>query len=56
MNRKSTPRRGELKRQSAETRAERLLAEDLQRQGWTERELRERRKSDPVKLALAAQV
>lgn len=47
---------GELKRESAEVRAERIIAEELQRHGWKEAELRLRRKSDPVKLALAARL
>jgi REP element-mobilizing transposase RayT len=47
---------GELKRESAEVRAERIIAEELQRQGWSEAQLRQRRKSDPVKLALAARL
>jgi REP element-mobilizing transposase RayT len=47
---------GELKRESALVRAERIVAEELGRQGWTEEQLRQRRKSDPVKLALAARL
>jgi hypothetical protein len=47
---------GELKRESAEVRAERIIAEELKRQGWSEAQLRQRRKSDPVKLALAARL
>lgn len=47
---------GELKRESAEVRAERILAEELGRLGWTDAHLRERRQSDPAKLALAARL
>ena len=47
---------GELKRESAEVRAERIIAEELQRQGWTEAQLAQRRKGDPVKLALAGRL
>jgi hypothetical protein len=47
---------GELRRESAELRAERIIAEELRRQGWTEADLGQRRKSDPVKLALGARL
>jgi len=47
---------GELRRESAEVRAERIVAEELGRLGWSEAQLRERRKSDPAKLALAARL
>ena len=47
---------GELRRESAEARAERIIAEELQRQGWTAAQMRARRKSDPDKLALAARL
>ncbi len=47
---------GELKRESAEARAERIIGEELKRQGWSEAQLRQRRKSDPMKLALAARL
>jgi len=47
---------GELKRESAELPAERIIAEELRRQGWTEADLGQRRKSDPVKLALATRL
>ena len=47
---------GQLRRESAEVRAERILAEELGRLGWTEAQLRERRKSDPAKLALATRL
>jgi putative transposase len=47
---------GELRRESAVVRAERIVAEELGRLGWNEAQLRERRKSDPAKLALAARL
>jgi REP element-mobilizing transposase RayT len=47
---------GGLKRESAEVRAERIIGEELKRQGWSEAQLRQRRKSEPVKLALAARL
>jgi hypothetical protein len=33
--------------------AERILAEELQRRGWDQSELQRRRKGDPEKLAIA---
>jgi len=47
---------GGLRRESAELRAERIVAEELGRLGWSEAQLGERRKSDPAKLALAARL
>jgi putative transposase len=47
---------GELKRESAEAKAEGIIREELKRLRWTERELKTRAKSDPAKLALAARV
>jgi hypothetical protein len=47
---------GELRRESAEVRAERIIAEELRWQGWDGADLAQRRKSDPVKLALAARL
>ena len=47
---------GDMKRASAEVRAERVIAEELRRLGWTEAELRGRRKSDPDKLAMASRL
>ena len=47
---------GERRRESAEARAERIIAEELGKLGWTEAPLRERRKSDPGKLALATRL
>ena len=45
---------GELHRETAEQRANRILAEELCRRGWTESDLAARRRSDPGKLAIAA--
>ncbi|MHB8520792.1 MAG: hypothetical protein ACYDH9_08530 [Limisphaerales bacterium] len=47
---------GELKRESAEAKAERIIWEELKRRRWTEADLKQRAKSDPAKLALAARV
>ena len=47
---------GELKRESAGAKAERIVREELKRLGWGEGELKRRQKSDPTKLALAARL
>ena len=47
---------GEIKRQSAEAKAERIIAEELQRQGWTQADLHLRLKTDPGKLAIATRL
>lgn len=47
---------GELRREGAELRAERIIAEERSGQGWTEAELGQRRKSDPQKPAFAARL
>jgi hypothetical protein len=47
---------GELHRQTAEGRAERIIAEELGRLGWTGSDLASRRKSDPGKLAIGARL
>ncbi len=47
---------GELHRASAEAKAERIIAEELQRQGWQEADLLARRKNDAVKLEIAARL
>jgi hypothetical protein len=47
---------GELHRASAEAKAERIIAEELQRQGLQEADLLARRKSDAVKLEIAARL
>jgi REP-associated tyrosine transposase len=44
---------GEAVQQAVEVQAERLVAASLQRLGWTEEELRRRRKGDPSKVELA---
>ena len=45
---------GELPRETAEQRANRIIAEELARRGWQESEWATRRRSDPGKLAIAA--
>ena len=47
---------GELHRASAEAKAERIIAEELQRQGLQQADLLARRKSDAVKLEIAARL
>ena len=47
---------GELRRETAEAKAERLLAQELNRRGWTEADLAARRKNDPAKLTIAARL
>jgi putative transposase len=47
---------GELKRESAAGKAERIIAGELKRRRWTERDLEQRAKSEPEKLALAARL
>ena len=47
---------GELHRASAEAKAERVIAEELQRQGWQEADLLARPKNDAVKLEIAARL
>ena len=47
---------GELHRQAADAKAERIIVEELQRHGWCERDLAARRKKDPAKLAIAARL
>jgi putative transposase len=47
---------GQLRQQAAEARAERIVAEELRRRGWSEADLAQRRKSDPDKLAIAARL
>jgi hypothetical protein len=42
---------GELHRQAADAKAERIIAEELQRNGWCERDFLARRKKDPAKLS-----
>ena len=47
---------GELRRESAEAKAERIVSEELRRLGWPAEALAARRKSDPGKLAIAARL
>jgi len=47
---------GELKREGAEAKGERIIREELTRLRWTESELTEKPKSDPAKLAVAARL
>jgi putative transposase len=47
---------GQLKRESAEVRAARIIGEELRGLGWREADLKQRPKSDPPKLALAARL
>jgi hypothetical protein len=47
---------GELHRASAEAKAERIIAQELQRQGWQEADLLVRPKNDAVKLEIAARM
>ena len=47
---------GGLHRQSGETRAERIIGEELQRLGWTEADLLSQRKNAPGKLAMAGRL
>ena len=47
---------GDLRRQNAETRAERIMAEELERLGWTEADLLSQRKNAPGKLEMAARL
>ena len=45
---------GELRQESAEAMAERIVPEELKRWGWKEKHLPARRQSDPKKRAMAA--
>jgi type II secretory pathway component PulF len=47
---------GQLRREAAEANAQRLIDRELKRRGWTEGELKDRAKTDPVKVALAARI
>ena len=47
---------GELRQETAQAKAERIVAEELARIGWTEKDLAARQKSDPAKLAIAARL
>ena len=50
------PHAGELKRESAKSKGERIISQELKRLRWTAGQLSERAKSDPAKLALAARL
>jgi REP element-mobilizing transposase RayT len=47
---------GELKRESAEAKGERIIQQELKRLRWSPGELSQRPKSDPAKLAIAARL
>ena len=47
---------GDLRRENGETRAERIIAEELKRLGWTEADLLRQRKNAPGKLDMAARL
>ena len=47
---------GEMRRESAEAKADRIVREELKRRDWSEAELAQRRKGDPAKLELAARL
>ncbi len=47
---------GELRRESAQAKAERIIAEELDRLGWTRAELEKRHRSAPEKVAMAARL
>jgi REP element-mobilizing transposase RayT len=47
---------GQLHRETAQAKAERIIAEELQRVGWQEDDLALRPKSDPTKLRIATRV
>jgi hypothetical protein len=50
------PHSGEVKRESAEAKAQRIIGEELKRLGWPETDLKQRPKRDPSKLAVAARL
>jgi hypothetical protein len=47
---------GELRRETAESKAQRIVTEELKHLGWKKSELAGRPKGDPAKLALAARL
>jgi hypothetical protein len=47
---------GELHQESAAAKAERIIGEELRSRQLTEEELQSRRKSDPLKVAIAARL
>ena len=48
--------KGELRQESAKGKGERIIGEELKRLGWKELDLKQRRKSDPGKLQIAARL
>ena len=47
---------GKLRLETADAKAERIVAEELKRRKWVEADLAKRRKSDPEKLAIAVRL
>jgi len=47
---------GELRRETAQARAERIVAEEIKRLGWNEANLADAQKTHPAKLAIAARL
>ena len=47
---------GELHRETAEAKAERIITKELRQRGWNEADLTLRNKTDPGKLAIAAKL
>jgi hypothetical protein len=47
---------GQLRVENSSVRAQRIIAEELDRLGWTGEQLFARRKNDPAKLAIAARL
>ncbi|MGA3142781.1 MAG: transposase [Verrucomicrobiota bacterium] len=47
---------GEEKRETDEQKAQRLVLEELQKRGWTEQDLKQRRKTDAAKVKMAARL
>ena len=47
---------GQLRHESAEAKGERIIAEELRRLKWKERDLREQPKGEPAKLAIAVRL
>ena len=47
---------GELKRETVQAKAERIVTEELKRKKWSDEDLVEKAKTDPQKLAIAARL
>ena len=47
---------GELKRETVQAKAERIVTEELKRKKWSEEDLVEKAKTDPQKLAIVARL